>query len=515
MLPSKLTIREIQSLEITCQIPLQAEKSIQYFLWGPSSTRFLLCCDHVIRVYSPTSAKLAATVTNPTSSTTKITYLSFGATDNEIYVFADFGLKLVVYDLARGNAVELLSPKLYTAALAPKGYSHRPKTQQLTLLTRHAGKDVISIHTRLSQDIFRSWTAESVDAQAISWSPDGKWLSVWESAAQGHKVLFYTADGHLYKTWRGPTSTSEEEKHADVGAGVKIFEWSSNSQYVAIGDFSLGVTIIAMPSCAEVLRLHHTTPIKPTFALQIWQEQVSASRERKYVLAQQVTAPPTLTTSPATDQGLANRGTVTLAFDASGTLLATRSESMPTTVWIWDLATGLLRAVLIQHGPVAKVTWHPHINELLMIRCEGDNNKGLVYIWEPSWEEPRIVDFGTQIAGNQIIGRSIARWLDSEHTVPAIFFTDTQDCILAALTESEDDLVPWQGAVALGTDLYGSRAESTLEFVEPPQEDVGGVEESMLDEGETWNGDFDDTVDDIDDTFHFKVEGSRIRQNAR
>jgi hypothetical protein len=155
-----------------------------------------------------------------------------------------------------------------------------------------------------------------------------------------------------------------------------------------------------------------------------------------------------------------------MAFDISGTLLATRIENMPTAIWVWDITMRVLRAIMILHAPIAKITWHPAISELLMIRCEGDESKGLVHLWDPSWESPKILDFGSQVPDGKIIGKSISRWLNIDSASAALFFRDSQDCILASVSEPEDDGdLPWQDALARGFDIYGQREESPLKLV--------------------------------------------------
>jgi hypothetical protein len=103
-------------------------------------------------------------------------------------------------NLTTSKSVDINSPKFYHPGNASKGFSYRPGTKNLALLTRSGGKDIISIHARESLEVMRSWHPETIDAQGIVWSPDGRWLAAWESASQGHRIFVYTADGHLYKT---------------------------------------------------------------------------------------------------------------------------------------------------------------------------------------------------------------------------------------------------------------------------------------------------------------------------
>ncbi|KAG4416111.1 hypothetical protein IFR04_010754 [Cadophora malorum] len=507
ILPSKLSIRATRSLEVTrvISLPTELASSILWFLWSASSTRILLASADTIRVYSTTNSQFSATISNPTSGTTKIAYVAFGADHNEICIFSDFGLKLSICNLTTSKSIEISSPKFYNAGNAPKGLSYRPGAGNLALLTRTGGKDIISIHSRDTLDVKRSWWPDTTDAQGLQWSADGRFLTVWESASQGHRLLVYTADGHLFKAWNGPITTSEDEVDLALGAGIKLFDWSKNGVHMAIGDFTDRVTVLSAPSFSESMSVVHTTSVRPTESLQIWQEQISPSPTgafvREFVPATQTICPPTAG-APTTNNIDPKTGTNFMSLDNSGTLLATRIESLPTTIWIWDIETRILRAVIIMHAPIAKATWHPSINEVLMIRCEGDESRGLVHIWEPSWDRPRIVDFQAQIPGGKLIGKTICRWLNVDSQNPAIFFSDSQDCILASIPSTDDEDVPWQEAQLQSSEAYGQREESPLNLI-PADKKQGRVtiEDLMEDEGITG---MSGGSDEMEDTFRFR-----------
>jgi WD40 repeat protein len=243
--------------------------------------------------------------------------------------------------------------------------------------------------------------------------------------------------------------------------------------------------------------------------MKIWQEQVTPSPlgvfDRTFNLCANTTCPPTAGASPVASDASIKSGINVLSFDNSGTLLATRSESMPTTIWIWDIASKVLKAIMVLHAPLARVTWHPVINELLMIRCEGEESKGLVHLWEPSWVSPKIVDFGTQLPEGKIIGKSVIRWLNVDSNTPCLFFSDTQDCILVSLAESDDEDLPWQDTVARGVDIYGQREESPLDLVGADESKFYGkiAIDAMMNGDPTMTG-MTGGSDEVDDTFRFK-----------
>lgn len=195
--------------------------------------------------------------------------MTFGGTEDEICVFSDFGLKLSVINLSTSKSVDINAPKLYHPSVAGRGFSYRPQTRNLTLLTRSGGKDIISIHARDTLEVARSWHPETIDAQGVVWSSDGRWLVIWESGSQGHRLLAYTADGHLYKTWNGPIALTEEDVDIQLGPGIKMLEWNRTGTHLAVGDYSRRVTLLATPSFNESMNFVHPGAVKPTESLQV------------------------------------------------------------------------------------------------------------------------------------------------------------------------------------------------------------------------------------------------------
>lgn len=242
----------------------------------------------------------------------------------------------------------------------------------------------------------------------------------------------------------------------------------------------------------------------------MWQEQVIPSQtggfDREFVLATQTTYLPT---SEATvNSPDVKSGTNIISFDSSGTLLATRTESMPTVIWIWDTVARNLRSVMIFHSPVAKATWHPSINKIILVRCDGEDSRSLVHLWDPSWPGPKIINYAQQMVGGKVIGKTISRWLNAESSPPTIYFSDSQDCILSCLPDEpdqaddgcKDSTLPWMDAPARDSNIFGQQEESPLSLV-PATERYGRVRMDEMDEGSTR---MSGGSEDVDDTFLFK-----------
>ena len=179
----------------------------------------------------------------------KIVSVEFGSNESEVVVFADFNSRMTLWNVESGRAVEIKSPKFATAKC---GYGYRPcfgsgsepdsghtSTRLFALLSRVDAQDILLLLAVPSYALVKNVVLPTTDAQGIKWSPDGRWLLIWEAASLGYKIYVYTADGNLYRAYGG----------RDVGdgenvLGVKSVEWSPKGDILAIGDYAKRVTLL-------------------------------------------------------------------------------------------------------------------------------------------------------------------------------------------------------------------------------------------------------------------------------
>lgn len=140
----------------------------------------------------------------------------------------------------------------------------------------------------------------------------------------------------------------------------------------------------------------------------------------------------------------ARTGSATAVFDASSNLLATQLEDSPSTVWVWDLGSSELRSVVIFHGNIKRLTWHPSIRELLMIACEGDEYAGLVFLWDPLLEGPRTLSLVPSFPSPKLSGKSQCSWIDGQRDHALCFFTDASHYVMASLAGPDHLPAAWQ-----------------------------------------------------------------------
>ncbi|KAH7229211.1 hypothetical protein BKA60DRAFT_533108 [Fusarium oxysporum] len=480
-----ITARLALSLSIAhvVKLPPDLTTPVTTLAWSPSSSRILVASADQIHVSSIVDSSFRATIKNPAVGGGKQTLVQFGAHDDEVFACAAFGLKFSIFDLSTSKAIEIGNPKFYLPSSAPRGFSVRPQTSHLAILTRTNGRDAISIHHPKSRQVLRSWYPETVDAHGLKWTPDGQWLLLWDAPAHGHNLLLYTPDGQPFRSIGASSITGGED--ADLETGIKNCSLSPDASLCAMGDGSRTVGALSTQTWRGGLKLVHPTTVVPKDTLQVWQEQLNDSSHGgspyTFLRANQMVAPP----NRLIDGKIPNEvraGCSSLAFDASSTLLVTKLDDTPTTLWIWDVTAAELRAVLMFHS-VVDFHWHPTARELLLVTCQDEKYRGVSFVWDPLSEGPKPVSLGAHLPNGKIVGRTRTTWINSDPEFPVVVISDAQNGVLVSCSDGAQCPTPWrEGAV-------GDRTMGSVQ-------DLGDtVDISSL---------MPDDTSTLDDTFSFK-----------
>ena len=172
-------------------------------------------------------------------------------------------------------------------------------------------------------------------------------------------------------------------------------------------------------------------------------------------------SPPGPPPSPSKPAGEMATGCSVAAFDASSTLLATRLEDSPCTVWVWDMAAAELRAVLLFHSSVT-FSWHPSAREELLISCQEDSSLGIFYVWDPTSQGPRPIFVDDYLPSPRSGGKPHASWLNRESEFPELVLSNTQHFALLSLADPELDADPWRPADGVAREDADAEADAPL-----------------------------------------------------
>lgn len=242
-----------------------------------------------------------------------------------------------------------------------------PEKGHISSVTRHGTVDEISILSTLSGRYYKFPFEGILDAKQAKWSPAGSFLAVVDTAALGYRVHIYGAEGSLLKVYRGHSDDQVEGGEF----GVDTVEWipgagDGDGELLAIGDEHEEVTILDTANFSAPVILKHGS-IQD--GVPIWVETTRSSVVH-YNLVSAPYIPPQLRHSTDVTTGI-----VALKVSPNGAMLATVTESMPSTVWVWylDGDNTYLASVMCHSYPISSIEWS---GQWLYTVCPGSKLVG-------------------------------------------------------------------------------------------------------------------------------------------
>ncbi|KAF2827864.1 hypothetical protein CC86DRAFT_320260 [Ophiobolus disseminans] len=477
------------------------------------SNRILLFDDDTTRVYDLRDKKWSAVISNGSGGMGKNVHVEFGATEDEVLVWSDFAACIKVWCLRTGRAVEIRDPKF--SGKEGRGWGYRPSSTSkhgrgrvLALLCRTSGIDVLLLLSARTYTLLSRIELPTIDAVNLKWSRDGRWLAIWDAASAGYSLHIYTADGHLYRT-----ITREPSDDFDAwgieGLGIKSVEWLPGNEKLAVGGWDRRVRILSTRTFAPIVFLDHTPSIHVPSA-PVYTELLDGHGTRSFVRTPQPAVPPNAPLEK-NESRLMKQGTSLVAFNNNGSLCATRDDSSPSTVWIWDLESLRPRTILIQYAPIKSLQWHTSDPSRLLIQTTHDAPVLYLYSAHTPQHSPVILDLVAHIAppALSVPARWTATWLATPPDKKPVLLMACQQCYVVVWPCGKERVLRFE------REGEGESDEDSLYDIltgrtPVPRLGDGDIDEEM-DLGD--EGDGEDETMRLDDTFRQK-RGRRIESSV-
>lgn len=358
-------------------------RDIKSLKWNDDNNRIAILSAQLIEIIDLDDASHRIRLDNGGGGFGRFLSADFvGAT--QLLVIWEFG-KSKLWDLTWGKETNLCDVKMTSDG---NRWQSRPGAgnaarRTLAVLSRSGADDTMTFYFPALRKQMTSIKLPTVDAQSISWSPDGRWITVLDAPTASPNVYFYTPDGQPFRSY---PAANEEPSYT---LGTKSFVWSQDSHTVALTRYDGRIIILNSRTFIPLAILEHATSIDqrslPTEQqASVWQEAVSSSGERSYTTLPQPVIPPLSKSRTASEPS--QIGVAEARFSCDGTYLATRDERMLNTAWIWNISSLAAHAVIIQHHNIRRMHWHPTKPEMLILDC----GEGIAYLFHPSSTNPPI-----------------------------------------------------------------------------------------------------------------------------
>lgn len=431
-------------------------KSITSIRWSPASNRLALMTPNAIQILNFERERQRTKIDNGSGGFGRFVTVEW-LSNSLLLVIWEFG-KTSVFDLETGRITELGSVK----SVADVNHEYRPgKHGCLTFLARHNGEDHLQFFFPYTERPQAAPKMRGMDARSLSWSPDGRWLAVLDSALHTPALNIYTADGNHFKAIQKIPGAPTTEG----GMSTKSILWSPDSQLLAVSTFAESIALLNTRTFSPLAVVDHSTTIDQSHLTveqqtPIWNESVSANNTRMYSRAAHPVSPPLSRKTPSEIPN--EMGVAEMTFSSDGRYLATRDERMLSTVFVWDIVNSSPAAISTQHSNVRKLQWHPTRPSTLMIEC-GEN---IAYLWDLNYNEPPVP------LHNTLGGTATFAWVSSSR--------QTKLGVLAHTKSSWQILWPEGRNLREDRDSRDDQYSWSQSSVGTPLEDSGEGEDSLL-----------------------------------
>ncbi|KAL4858112.1 WD repeat-containing protein [Chlorella vulgaris] len=411
----RLVVRDAASLAVVSLC--SCLDRIESISWSPDSDHILcaLFKRATVQVFCVSDSDWACNIAEGPAGIVAARWTPDG---QHILLTADFGVRLSAWSLVDQSCAYLRGPKHAQAGLA-----FSPDGSLLAVAHRSDCKDSVAVYDCGSWQLRAQWAPGTSDLADLAWSPDGGCLAVWESALYGHQLGVFTAEGDCLTAYSA---------YRDL-LGIKAVAWSPSGQLLALGDYEQGATVLNHVTWSPLAQFSHQPTVSGPPSVVAYSEleedtgrrvlaagtgsmsRIGSSRllprsrpgsrpgsrngspvkagpdasqdlddeggemavtKSRYVVAQLPLRVPVV--RPVLDKPNPKLGVGSVSWSFDGSYIATRCDSMPSAVWIWETSRLELASLLLQTRSVRSLQWCPSDNRLVV--CTGDSK---LYLWTP------------------------------------------------------------------------------------------------------------------------------------
>lgn len=338
--------------------------SVDFIKWSPDS-KLLMCLllrRKLVHVWSPEDASWKCRISEGPLG---LIGACWSPDSRHILTTADFQIRTTVWSLTDKSVLYLKHAKL---ALSEQSFSQ--SGDYLAVVERNDAKDSISIIRCSSWTLELSFETATKDLAGLAWAPNADTFCVWESPRIAFQLCLYNTAGIRLATY----SLSEEI------VGIKSLLWSRCGQLVVLEGFQGKLTMVETVAWGSVFDYVLPESLVDDSVLVFREVKSKQTIGKETVDSHYEVLSARPVSLEALGSGVDMPGHPTaVRLSAGQCYMACISAPFPALVFILDMRTLTLAAVLGHLAPVTCMAWDPQCERLAV--CTGSKH---VCLWSPS-----------------------------------------------------------------------------------------------------------------------------------
>ncbi|KAJ2159488.1 hypothetical protein GGF46_002984 [Coemansia sp. RSA 552] len=336
--------------------PYEAAPFIQELQWS-SDSQYILTASYAtnrVNVWSIEDESWRCSITDEVARVEKALWAK---DSRHVLTFSELDLRLSIWSLVDGEDRRYIQfPK------AKAGISFHPDSTFMVLAQRHDYRDHLGIYNTEDWRLVREIPLDTVDVAGVAWSPDGLHIVAWDTVASFHVVIVNVAG-----------MVKRQFQPEDEGLGIRSCSWSPTGQLLALAGSDKRIRVLNNLTWRPIATVSHRATVTGNVDVFV---EVEIGQSLSNLSKSAISQPQThrvhtrfdLEPTPATIRSVlpvdihradAKAGISMASFNAEGSLLASICESMPCSVWVWQVSDMRLLAVIQTMKPVRMCQWSP------------------------------------------------------------------------------------------------------------------------------------------------------------
>jgi WD40 repeat protein len=339
-----------------------------------------------------------------------ILYARWSPDSRHILAFSDYQLKLSIYSLVDKTVQHIKHPKYVDKAI-----SFTSDGKFMALAERRETKDYIGIYYTRDWKLVNYIMADSYDLNDLKWSPDNSVILAWDTPLEYKMMVYCPAQGLICKY-----------QPYEYALGIKSVKFCESGQFLAIGSYDEKVRLFNCLTWKVVTEFEHkTSVVEYNDALIFKEEEIKdsfpyvvegAKTSTRYVMAENTIKIPSI--KAPLDKPNPPVGVSMVAWSPDNNYIASKNDNMPNVLWVWDVNSLNLKAVLIQLQPIKSFVWSENSDFLAF-----STGTGRVFFWSRE---------GASVCDIPYEGRAVTvQKIDWSQDARAMILFDKNDVVLA------------------------------------------------------------------------------------